>query len=72
MRKLKYPNAEAERARHGYTVEEVARALDITSITYRNYFIDCTTDKIPYYIVKKLSKLYRCSTDYLMENGKAA
>lgn len=71
MRKLKYPNAEAERARHGYSVEEVAKMLGVTPITYRNYFIDCKSNKIPYDVVRKLSSIYHCSSDYLMSRGKS-
>lgn len=70
MRKLRYPNVEAERARHGYSVEEVAKYLGVTSITYRNYFIDCKSVKIPYSIVRKLGTLYRCSSDYLMSEDE--
>lgn len=67
MRKLRYPNVEAERARHGYTIDEISKILGVTDITYRNYFVDCTTDKVPYSAVKKLSQTYNCSSDYLME-----
>lgn len=66
MRKVKYPNIEAERARQGLTVNELAEELGISGNSYRNYFIDCTTEKIPYSIIKQLSRKYNCTLDYLM------
>lgn len=66
MRYPRYPNVECERARHGYTVDEVARMLGVSGMTYRNYFIDGHTVKVPYEIVHKLGSIYNCSSDYLM------
>lgn len=57
-------NIEAERGRMGLSKEALSRKLGITSKTYRSYI---NGSPIPSDIVVKMSKLFNCSTDYLLD-----
>ena len=57
-------NIEAERGRLQLTKEELARKLHISSKTYLSYTRGDTP--IPSDVLLEMSKLFRCSTDYLL------
>ena len=63
MKKLKYPNIEAERARRGLTNDEVANALGVTRRTYYSWVVK---GNIPQPQVSKLSEFFGVSSDYLL------
>lgn len=65
-------NIEAERARKKLTQVEIARLLGVAPKTYSNYV---KGQPIPSDILIKMSKLFGCSTDYLLNihrDGKSA
>lgn len=65
-------NIEAERARKKLTQVEIAQMLGIAPKTYSNYI---KGRPIPSDILIKMSKLFECSTDYLLDihrDGKSA
>lgn len=64
MSPWKYPNIEGERAKRDWSKEYLAKRLGISSRTYRNWITD---GRIPSDKLKKLSLLFNCSTDYLLE-----
>lgn len=57
-------NIEAERARLQMTKEALSAQLGITSKTYSSYVREDTP--IPSDVLREMSKLFRCSTDYLL------
>lgn len=57
-------NIEAERGRLQMTKEELASKLHISSKTYLSYVRGDTP--IPSDVLLEMSKLFRCSTDYLL------
>ncbi len=57
-------NIEAERVRNQLTKEAIATRLGISSKTYSNYINGNTP--IPSDVLLDMSKLFRCSTDYLL------
>lgn len=59
-----YDNIEAERARRGWTIRELATKLDINEKTYRNY--RDTEKDIPASVVVKIANLFEVSADYLL------
>ena len=61
-----YTNIEAERARQRISKEKMAEILDISSKTYTNYINGITP--IPSNILLKLSSMFGCTTDYLLNN----
>ena len=63
MKILKYPNIEAERARRGWTTEELACKLGVSRKTYYNWV---SQGKIPADKVQQLSELFSVSSDYLL------
>jgi transcriptional regulator with XRE-family HTH domain len=63
LKKLKYPNIEAERARRGLTVEELAEKLGVSRKTYYNWI---SKGKIPADKVNMLSEMFFVSSDYLL------
>ena len=58
-------NIEAERARNGYTKEEMASRLGVSIKTYYNW-INGETD-VPSSALMKMSRMFKTSTDYLLE-----
>lgn len=58
-----YPNIEAERARHGLTVDEVVKELGVCRKTYYNWI---KKGKIPREKLEKLADMFSVSTDYLL------
>lgn len=60
---MKYPNIEAERARNGMTVEELALELNICRKTYYNWV---NNGKIPQRAIEKMANIFRVSADYLL------
>lgn len=63
MATLKYPNIEAERARHQLTKTDVARELGVSERTYYNYL---RGTPIPGPALVILAKLFGTTTDYLL------
>lgn len=59
-----YDNIEAERARRGWTIRELATNLGINEKTYRNY--RDTEKDIPASVVVKIANLFEVSADYLL------
>ena len=58
----KYPNIEAERAKRGWSVETLMKALGVKSRkTYTNW---CNKGKI-----ELMADLFDCSTDYLLKQS---
>ncbi len=64
MQKTMYGNIEKERVRLGLNKTEIAERLDISCRHYNNYIAGSTP--IPSTVLKKLSKLFGCSIDYLL------
>ena len=61
-----YPNIDAERARSGLTIEELAKKLSVTRKTYYNWL---TIGRIPQEKLCAMADLFQVSVDYLL--GKA-
>ena len=61
---LKYPNIEAERARHGFTKSDLAEKLGITPKTYQNWQ-DSKTE-IPCSKIIAMSYMFDVASDYLL------
>lgn len=60
----KFPNIEAERARNGMTAEALAAALGVSRKTLYNW---CNSGKIPQSALIKMSQVFNCSIDYLLD-----
>ena len=60
-------NIEAERVRNGFTKEELARKLKVSSKTYYNWVYEET--EIPSSALIKMSYLFKTSIDYLLEGS---
>lgn len=58
-----YPNIEAERARIRLTTAEIAKKLGVTRKTYELWGIK---GNIPASALIEMSKIFDCSTDYLL------
>lgn len=63
---MPYPNINAERSRAGMTVEELAKSLGVTRKTVYNWMAH---GNIPQSKLEKMSELFHCSIDYLLERG---
>lgn len=63
MKKLMYPNIEAERARKGLTQVEIATALGVTRKTYYSWVVE---GNIPQPQVSRLAEYFGVSSDYLL------
>lgn len=63
--KMKYPNLEAERARHDMTIERLTEMLGVTRKTYYNW---CAAGKIPMSKLEEMAKIFGVSIDYLLSN----
>lgn len=65
---MKYPNIDAERARHGLTTEDLANTLGVTRKTFYNWY---NQGKIPRSALEQMSVLFAgCSVDYLSSKVK--
>lgn len=64
---MSYPNIAAERARRGMSREDLAREIGVTRKTIYNWE---RAGRIPQSALEKMSKLFDCTTDYLL--GRAA
>ena len=60
----KYPNIEAERARNGYSQEELIKALGYKE--RKTYYTWLINGNIPTSVLIKMSDLFECSIDYLL------
>lgn len=63
LKKLVYPNIEAERARNGLTIEELSTLLGVTRKTYYNWV---SKGKIPQPKIELMSDIFNKSSDYLL------
>ena len=63
---MPYPNINAERSRAGMTVEDLAKSLGVTRKTVYNWMAH---GNIPQSKLEKMSELFHCSIDYLLERG---
>lgn len=63
MNKLLYPNIEAERARNGLSVTELATRLDICRKTYYNWI---NKGQIPQNKLELMADMFNVTTDYLL------
>lgn len=64
MEQYKYPNIEAERARRGYSQEELIKQLGYKE--RRSYYAWLTSGNIPTSVLIKMADLFNCSVDYLL------
>ena len=58
---------EAERARKGYTKEEIAKKLGVATRTYYNWIKEETD--VPSSALLKMSEMFGTSIDYLLEGA---
>ena len=66
---MRYPNIEAERARHGLSVTDLTQKLGVTRKTYYNW---AKAGRIPAAKLAIMADIFECSTDYLLERGPDA
>lgn len=64
---MSYPNINAERSRHGMSLDEFAQALGVSRKTIYNWM---ERGNIPQSQLEKMSELFGCSIDYLL--GRSA
>jgi len=60
---MKYPNIDAERARHGINAEELARMLGVSRKTLYNWTVN---GNIPSSALVRMADIFQCSIDYLL------
>lgn len=60
---MKYPNIEAERARHGMTKTGLAKALGVCDKTLYNWI---KSGVWPSTALQKMAEMFGCSIDYLI------
>ena len=60
-----YPNINAERSRHGLTLEAFANALGVNRKTIYNWM---ARGDIPQSALEKMADLFGCTIDYLLDN----
>ena len=63
LKKLRYPNIAAERARMGLTLEEFSDLLGVTRKTILNWE---TKGNIPQGALEKMADLFHVTVDYLL------
>lgn len=61
---MPYPNINAERVRHGLTMEDLAWKLGVTRKTLYNWMAH---GNIPQNKLEAMSKMFNCSIDYLLK-----
>lgn len=64
---MRYPNIDAERARRGMTVADLAAALGVGRKTLYNW---CRRGRIPTKKLEAMANIFQCPSDYLLENGE--
>lgn len=60
---MKYPNIEAERARHGLNADDLAQQLGVSRKTLYNW---TENGKIPATALVRMADIFQCSVDYLL------
>ena len=65
---LFYPNIAAERAKRRMSLDAMARELGVTRKTIDNWE---TSGNIPQSALERMSALFGCSIDYLLNNPQA-
>lgn len=63
---MKYPNIDAERARHHMSLEAMAKSLGVTRKTIYNWI---RAGHIPQSYLEKMADLFGCSIDYLLNRS---
>lgn len=63
MKTMIYPNIEAERARKGMSVENLASLLGVCRKTYYNWV---SKGQIPQNKIEKMAEIFNVSSDYLL------
>ena len=63
MKKLRYPNIAAERARMGLTLEEFGKLLGVTRKTILNWE---TKGNIPQSALEKMADVFHVTVEYLL------
>ncbi len=66
--KHKYPNIEAERARHKISLEQLTSMLNISRKTYYNW---THKGKIPQSKLEEMADIFNVSVDYLLKTEVA-
>lgn len=64
---MRYPNINAERARKGWSLDQMAEKLGVTRKTVYNWI---SKGDIPQSKLIAMSELFECSTDYLLKTPK--
>ena len=64
---MRYPNIDAERARKGLTLEQLANILGVTRKTVYNWL---SNGDIPQHQLIQMATLFNCSIDYLLGQRK--
>ena len=64
---MPYPNINAERSRHGMTMESLAKELGVSRKTIYNWMAH---GNIPQSQLQKMSQMFGCTIDYLL--GRSA
>ena len=62
-----YPNIAAERAKRKMSVDALAAELGVTRKTVYNWE---NSGRIPQSAVEKMADMFKCSIDYLLEEGE--
>ncbi len=65
MKQYKYPNIAAERTRRGMSLEDLARAINVSRKTLYNWE---TKGHIPPDKVNELSELFQVTSEYLLQS----
>ena len=60
---MKYPNIDAERARHGLNADELAQKLGVSRKTLYNWTVN---GNIPSSALIRMADLFQCTIDYLL------
>lgn len=61
-----YPNINAERSRHGMTIEALSQKLGVTRKTIYNWM---SCGNIPQWALERMAELFDCSIDYLLKRS---
>jgi DNA-binding XRE family transcriptional regulator len=67
MKEMKYPNIDAERARHGISNDSLAKKLGVSRKTIFNWM---DKGNIPTSSLIQMAEIFGCSIDYLL--GRSA
>lgn len=60
---MKYPNIDAERARHGMSANELSQKLGVSRKTLYNWIAN---GSIPANALIQMADIFNCSVDYLL------